>query len=200
MGSSVAVGYDAGYLPKRSPDGEYAIRKKVFVKVVDWGQSKLLTEPYYQILSPSGKNDRQMFGNNCKAGIENLSFIVARTYYHHFTNDDRWSTLTIQVMDFDSMSEDDLIGTVTVHLPDPMDLVAVEALSGKTCYTIHGHKAAKCGSMLEFSLSWSEFSEESRLFGSWTVLIERATKLPPMDPGSHTFDPYCTVISKRRDK
>jgi hypothetical protein len=99
-------------------------------------------------------------------------------------------------MEFDSMSEDDVIGTFSVHLPDHLDLAAVEALSGTPCYEIHGHKAAKCGSMLEFSLSWSDFTDQSRLFGSWILTIKHATNLPSMDPRSLTSDPYCTVIAR----
>lgn len=89
VGSKVAVGFDAGHLPKRSPDGEHAIRNNVFVKVFDWGRSELMNESGYQMLSSSGKNDRQIFWNNYKAGIDNLSFIVARTYYNNFTNHER---------------------------------------------------------------------------------------------------------------
>jgi hypothetical protein len=137
-----------------------------------------------------------MFRDSYKLGIENLSFVVARIYYNHFTTDDRWSTLTIQVLDFDSTSEDDLIGTVSVHLPGHLDLAAVEALSGTSCYEIQGHKAAKCGSMLDFSLSWSDFAEESRLFGSWILTTKHATNLPSMDPRSLTSDPYCTAIAR----
>ncbi|CAB9505109.1 expressed unknown protein [Seminavis robusta] len=202
IGSSVALGYDAGLLPKRSPEAEEAICSKVFVYLFDWGRSELLTCSKYHNLTPSEKADRQKFWTYYKAGIERLAFHAARVYYHQFTNTGRWTRLTLQVFDFDSTKINDHCGNVTIALPDPYksdESAALDALRENREYKLEGcSKATARGSTLFCSITWLELPADSRILGLWRVAIDRATNVPVMDV-TGSSDPFCLVIASETD-
>ena len=201
IGSSVALVYDSGFFPNRLADGDHEadIRSKVICKAFDWGRSELLRVNEYEKMTPEEKADRGYFWNLYKEGLDRLSYNAARFYYNQFTRSSNWKDVTVQVMDFDSMSPDDYIGKVEVKLPDPSDTAAIEKLSQVKPYPLKGTLASrwkKCN--VSFSISWVEFPMSSRLLGAWRVTIERATDLPPMDVGL-TSDPYCIVMANNKD-
>ena len=195
IGSSVALGYDAGLFPERtSPEeAEQSIRSKVIVNVFDWGRSELLTRRRYKAMTAVEQNDRQRFWANYKNGMAQLAYNATRAYYHHFATNSRWTELTLQVMDFDSMTADDYIGQVTIALPDLSDTAARQSLQASSMYVLSGHRGP-CGTIY-CSISWMEFPAESRLRGTWRVTIERAVDLPVMD-SNNSSDPYCVVIAR----
>ena len=203
IGSSVALGYDGGLFPSRdlnattdtNTTGEQLIRSKVIVKVFDWGRSELLTRRRFKAMTVAEKDDRQRFWNNYKNGIAKLAYNSARSYYHHFTNAGRWTQLTIQIMDFDSLSRDDYLGQVIIGLPDPSDTMAVKALQSPRPYQLSGHRRGTFCGTVYCSISWLNFPKESRLLGTWRVTIQRAEELPAMDP-NNLSDPYCVVIAR----
>ncbi|CAK0833811.1 unnamed protein product [Prorocentrum cordatum] len=57
VGSSVAVGFDAAALPPRSL-AEEEVRRRVVVKIFDWGRSELNTPERHRRLSDAEKKDR----------------------------------------------------------------------------------------------------------------------------------------------
>jgi hypothetical protein len=202
IGSSVALTYDAGLFPDLSSTVDHSkekmIRSNVTVNIFDWGRSELLTRDQYQTLTPVNKNDREKFWDFYIAGVDRLSYNATRFYYHQFTNSTRWTKLTLKVMDFDSMSSDDFIGTASFPLPDPLDTSAVLALKQSRPYKLIGAFSSACGSIIYCSVSWLEFTSESRLLGAWRVKIEHATNLPPMDL-TGTSDAYCIVMASDGD-
>jgi C2 domain len=200
LGSSVALGFDCGLYPSRTPGGEseHAIRSKVITNVFDWGRSELLTQRRYQRMTEAEHADRQRFWENYKNGIYRLTYNATREYYHHFTNCGQWTELIVKVMDFDSMKPDDYMGQVVISLPDQSDSDAVEGLRGSHAYDLRGcadHSGKTCGTVY-CSISWLEFPPGSRLRGSWRITIERATDLPAKDLSTGTSDPYCIVTAR----
>lgn len=201
IGSSVAVVYDSGFFPNRLADGDHEadIRSKVICKAFDWGRSELLRVDEFEKLTPEEKNDRRKFWELYMHGLDRLSYNAARFYYNQFTRSSNWHEVTIEVMDFDSMSQDDYIGKVVVPLPDPSDTTAIEKLKTIKPYVLKGSLAStlkKC--TVSFSITWVDFPIRSRLRGAWRVTIERATNLPPLDLDM-TSDPYCVVNANHKE-
>lgn len=193
IGSSVAVTFDSGFFPERSEDAEASIRSKVLCKIFDWGRSELLTAAEFEAMSEEDQKDREYFWELYKWGLSRLSYNMTRFYYHQFSKSAMWSDITIRVLDFDSMSNDDYIGKVVIKLPNPNDAAAVAKFSQKQSYKLSGMYAALKGSTLDVSVKWVDFPENSRLAGAWKVTIDKASNLPPMDVSSGTSDPYCEV-------
>jgi len=196
IGSSVALAYDAGFFPNRSSEGneckESDIRSKIIVRIFDWGRSELLAADEYESLGETEKRDRDRFWELYKGGVDRLSYNATRFYYHQFTNSTGWTDVTIQVVDFDSMSADDYIGKVYIKLPNPSDTAAVAALNETKLYKVKGTFVDRGN--VYCSITWLDFPVGSRLLGAWRVTIERATNLPPKDI-SGTSDPYCVVMA-----
>jgi hypothetical protein len=201
IGSSVAVAYDAGFFPDRFLEDDFSheanIRSKVACKIFDWGRSELLTADTYESLSQEDKADRHRFWDLYKEGVDRLSYNATRFYYNQFTTSTKWTDVTIEVADFDSMTADDRCGKVVIPLPDPSNTEAVGALNEMICYKIKGIVASTFRSTLDCSIAWIDFPTNSRLMGAWRVTIHRATKLPPMDimSLSGTTDAYCIVTA-----
>ncbi|VEU43209.1 unnamed protein product [Pseudo-nitzschia multistriata] len=200
IGSSVAVAYDSCFFPSRSSSHEDDIRSRVLVNIFDWGRSELLTAKEYEDLTKEDADDRDKYWDLYRAGIDQLSYNATRFYFHQFSNSTGWKMVTIQVMDFDSMSFDDYIGTVEIPLPDLSDSSALKALGENKAYKLVPRKltgiaAAVLGSELFCSISWVKFPSESRLVGVWRVSIDRAVNLPRMDLVANSSDAYCMVMA-----
>jgi hypothetical protein len=147
-------------------------------------------------MCPAMKSDRQHFWKGYKNGIDTLALDATRAYFHQFSNSTRWTKVTVQVMDFDSLSTDDFCGSVDIALPDPScDSLALASLREIQAYALAGPKSENSGTTLYCSISWFEFPPESRLLGCWNVTIDRATDIPPMDVATKSSDPYCLVIA-----
>lgn len=203
IGSSVAVAYDCNFFPRRGTsegdhrDREAEIRSKVICKIFDWGRSELLTDAKYENLSSHGRHDRERYWDMYKEGIDRLSYNATRFYYHQFTTSTKWTHVTIEVMDFDSMSSDNYIGKIVIPLPDLSNTRARKSLAKVKTYKIKGILASSFRSSLNCSINWVDFPADSRLVGAWRVTIKRAKNLPPMDVGQllYTSDAYCVVTA-----
>eukprot|EP00536_Pseudo-nitzschia_multiseries_P000669 jgi/Psemu1/179196/e_gw1.8.227.1 len=192
IGSSVAVAYDAGFFPNRSSTA-------VTVRIFDWGRSELLDAERFETLTSEDKMDRNHFWDLYRAGLDRLSYNAARFYYNQFANPRGWTKVVIQVMDFDSMTPDDYIGSVEISLPKLSDTQGITALKENKPYKLTGVVASAFGSTLYCSIVWMEYPPNSRLEGVWRVSIDKAKNLPPMDI-SRTSDPYCVVMACDVDK
>ncbi len=198
IGSSVAVSVDADYFPRRSSENaEAEIRSKVICKLFDWGRSELLTDSKYEDLSSHGRHDRERHWNLYKKGIDRLSYNASRFYYHHFTTTTKWKDVTLEVMDFDSMSSDSYIGKIVIPLPDVSNTEAIETLRELKTYKIKSVLASSFGSTLTCSIRWVEYPSNSRFVGVWRVAINQANDLPPMDAMRFVIssDPYVVVTA-----
>lgn len=194
IGSSVAVCFDSGFYPNRdSETAEADIRAKVLCKIFDWGRSELLTAEEYDAMTSSQKEDRDKYWQLYKSGIERLSYNATRFYYNQFTKTTMYSDITVQVYDFDSLSNDDYIGKAVIKLPNPSDKDALEALAGSKTYKLEGLLTAIAKSTIDVSIEWKDFPESSRLAGAWYVKIEKATNLPALDGLINSSDPFCMV-------
>lgn len=197
IGSSVALGYDAGLFPPRatSQESEQQIRSKVICNVFDWGRSELLTKQRYQGMTETEQQDRHHFWENYKTGMDVLAFNATRGYFHHFTNTTAWTKVTLQAMDFDSLKWDDYMGKVDIALPEPTDKDAIKALQQGKQYTLQAANGTPQGTIV-CSITWLDFPANSRLVGVWRVTVERASNLPVKDVGTNSSDPYVVVIAR----
>jgi len=194
IGSSVAVCFDSGLYPDRdSETAEADIRAKVLCKIFDWGRSELLTAEKYDAMTSSEKTDRDKYWQLYKSGIERLSYNATRFYYNQFTKTTMYSDITVQVYDFDSLSNDDYIGKAVIPLPNPTNKDALAEFAGSKTYKLEGMLAALTKSTIDVSIEWQEFPESSRLAGAWKVTVEKAANLPVCDGLINSSDPYCMV-------
>lgn len=203
IGSSVALGYDAGLFPQRDDlldEAEDSIRQKVVVKVFDWGRSELLTQQAYEAMSSEKQTDRQRFWDNYIHGVDNLAYNATRSYYHHFTNAHQWTELTLQIVDFDASSE---IGHVTIPLGAPPSAKSQIVQAGHL--QLENYAETSCGT-LRCSVSWLELPNDSRLRGTWRVSIVQAINLPsvgkhlpdslPLEFKASRLDTFCCVTAR----
>lgn len=213
IGSSVALGFDAGLFPFRSKDDAAAelVRSKVIANIFDWGRSELLLKHEYKLMSKEDKNDRNQFWQNYKESIDRLAYNAVRAYHNKFSSTMNgqyiWKEIIVRVMDFDSMSEDDSLGQVTIPLPsDPYDEDAMKEIEDGE-YSLSGRNAiagclciiptfVKNKGSISISITWVDLPESSRLCGVWRVKLIRAFKLIPADPLTESSDPYCLVIAR----
>jgi C2 domain len=203
IGSSVALGYDAGLYPLTNDRrvGEQAIRSKVITNIFDWGRSELLTEDQYNQMTAADQTDRQKFWNNYRNAIDQLSYNAVREYYNHFTtnNQQQWKEISIQVMDYDSLGPDDYLGTVTIPFPDVNSTNGVNTNEAADLHSFQLHNGRQgilkknCG-ILYCSIKWIVLSNDSRLVGMWQIHISHATNLPVRDI-TNTSDPYCIITA-----
>jgi len=192
IGSSVALGYDCGEPPRRSAPEE-EVRSATIVQLFDWGRSELNTLEKHMAMSDEDQHDRAEFWSYYVGGVDRLLWETARAYRHRFGNAEGWSAVTFTLYDFDSMSDNDRMGSVTVPLePTPETTVKLLRDSGsKVTVPFRGT------SMLTYSIVKRPLPEGSRLACTWQVRVIRAENLPRMDimQGRGTSDPFCTVTA-----
>lgn len=198
LGSSVALGYDAGDFPPRSNETEKKIRSNVIVNIFDWGRSELLSKEAFGKLSKAEQDDRKRFWDLYMHGIDNLSLYAAKRYYNQFSNNQCWESITVRVMDYDSSNADDFMGEVTIPLPKSPPAAWSQSKEydlrniGKPIKA-DGVAGGKRG-RINIGICWRDVPEtSSRMSGSWHIIIDRATNLKAMDITSS--DPYCLVIA-----
>ena len=189
IGSSVALGYDAGTLPIRSPDSEVTLRSSVLCKIFDWGRSELNTVKRYEDMDENMKLDRQKFWKYYTDGINNLTLCVTHTYRNHFGNTHSWEKVIFVVKDFDNISTDDLIGKVSVKV----------APTAMTSVTLLSRKIKKKRGTLLYSIEWQDAPDGSRLKGWWRVHVKSAKGLAIKDKYTRSSDPYCQVYAFSTD-
>jgi len=213
LGSSVALGYDAGNFPPRSDGTEKRIRSSVIVNIFDWGRSELLSKESFDQLSKVEQDDRKTFWDLYMHGIDNLSLYAAKRYYNQFSNTQGWDAITVRVMDYDSSNADDFMGEVTIPLPNPPTNWSEEyTLRNRGKALLRDGSAGGKYGKIKVNISWCNTPETSpRMHGLWHITIDRASNLKAMDIGMHLFcsanvnrklpdirssDPYCLVIAR----
>jgi hypothetical protein len=197
IGSSVALGYDSGEPPARGASSEAEVRDATIVQLFDWGRSELNTLEKHMALSDKEQHDRATFWSYYVGGIDRLLWEAARAYRHRFGNAEGWATVTFAVFDFDSMTENDFMGTATVPLePTDEKTISLRHYSGAT--VTGGFRGV---ATLTYSVQTRELPEGSRLAAAWRVCVIRAENLPRMDvmQGRSTSDPFCTVTAVSED-
>jgi len=193
IGSSVALGFDSGQPPRRGDASEEEVRSSAIVQLFDWGRSELNTVEKHLDMSDKDQHDRAQFWKYYVGGIDRLLWEAMRAYRHRFGNADGFSNVTFALFDFDSQTENDFMGTVTVPLePTPEKTV---------CLKNHGGAKVTGGlrgsAMLTYAIEKRELPKGSRLAYTWRVRVVRAENLPRMDmmQGRSTSDPFCTVTA-----
>lgn len=192
IGSSVALGFDSGQLPRRC-DPEEELRKNVRVNIFDWGRSELNTLEKHMMLPDKEQHNRAEFWRYYVGGIDRLAWEAARAYHHRFCCTTRWTHVLLTISDFDSMSENDFIGKLTVPLEETTEMAAeICSKAGTSIVGPNGHKA-----VLHYSMYWREYPNSSRLKGSWCLCIKKACNLPREDMIQlrTTSDPFVEVCA-----
>lgn len=189
VGSSVALGYDAGYLPIRGAGTEEEIRSGVLVNVFDWGRSELNTVEAYNAMDEAGKADRRRFWKFYSDGIRNLSWNAAQEYWNRYCNVCSWEEVHICVIDYDSTSKDDFMCQATVPVVE----------TKKTLIPLKGRIVKlKVKGTLSYSFEWHDApSQDSRLRGWFRLYIGEGKDLPIKDKAKGgKSDPYCVITAK----
>ncbi|CAJ1395575.1 unnamed protein product [Effrenium voratum] len=196
IGSSVGLSFDAS-LPKRSTAQE-EVRKSTLVCTFDWGRSELNTIDKHMLMSEKDQLDRGEFWRYYMGGIDRLAWEAARAYRHRFSCK-KWSLLTFKVCDFDSMSENDFIGRLTVPVEETPERTA--DLTSKDGNHVVGENAWRGSASLTFSITWRRYPKPSRLLGAWRVQLKRAQHLPRQDKMQlrTTSDPMCEITACAED-
>lgn len=193
IGSSVALAFDAGELPKRGTAQEQ-IRSAVKVKIFDWGRSELNTPERHASLAPGERRDRADFWRLYVSGVNRLAWEAARAYHHRFGNAAEWQEVHITVSDFDSMTQNDYIGEATLPLrPTRGSSVTLRNRSGNDVEGRGGF------SSLTYAIEYRELPASSRMRGVWRVSVLRAAHLPVCDRVQGTSDPYCSLVAVSSD-
>uniref|UniRef100_A0A7S4SL66 C2 domain-containing protein n=1 Tax=Alexandrium monilatum TaxID=311494 RepID=A0A7S4SL66_9DINO len=199
VGSSVALGFEVGHCPLREvPEAE--LRRSVRVNIFDWGRSELNTLERHAELDEAARQDRAAFWRYYVGGVDRLAWEVARCYRHRFGCANGWRSARVAVYDFDSMTENDFIGQVTLPLqltPSGEEVtVALADLKGRPVRTFFGPQAT-----VTYSVGWRSFPAGSRLQGAWRVSILKAAALPGRDrwQGKSTSDPFAVLTSTSQD-
>jgi hypothetical protein len=192
IGSSVALGFDSGEPPRRDAS-EDEVRSATIVQLFDWGRSELNTVEKHMDMSDKDQHDRAQFWKYYVGGIDRLLWEAMRAYRHRFSNADGFSNVTFTLFDFDSQTENDFMGTVTVPLePTPAKTVCLKSHGGaKVTGGLRG------SAMLTYTIEKRAMPKGSRLAYTWRVRVVRAENLPRMDimQGRSTSDPFCTVTA-----
>lgn len=190
VGSSVALCFDAGTLPRRS-DSEEDIRSRVVVNIFDWGRSELNTIEKNSGLSAGEQADRLTFWRCYVGGVDRLAWETARAHYQRFRNAAGWREVVLDVYDFDSATENDFIGQARLQLPQSPGTVKTLPLKRLG----HPVSGAKGPSSINVKVDWRAYPEGSRLKGAWRVTLLRGSHLPGLDKlqGLSTSDP-CTLV------
>jgi len=201
LGSSIALGYDAGSFPPRSNSAEQSIRSNVIVNIFDWGRSELLTKEAFDQLSTAEQSDRKKYWEYYMYGVDELSRNAAKMYDNQFSNSGGWDEITVRVMDYDASNNDDFMGEVTLPLPKlPLENTWSEEfiLRNKGKKWLRGDpKKGRSRGSIKLDISWWDAPKtSSRMKGSWHITVDQASNLQIKDVISS--DPYCLVIARSK--
>lgn len=194
IGSSVALGFDAGLLPSRDTPVQ-EILKSVRVQIFDWGRSELNTLKQHTSLPAQEQADRLEYFRFYKGGITRLAWEAARFRWHNFGNAQGWSQLCISVYDFDSHSSNDLIGQASVQLQDCRETTV--PLQDEAGIEVVGKSGP---ATVSYSVTWCSLPSSSRLAGLWRVCLLRAENLVGKDGfKEQTSDPFAQLLARSSD-
>jgi len=197
IGSSVALGFDVGELPSRN-GGEDSVRKSVVVNIFDWGRSEFNSYANHFSLSPAEQEDRVKFWTYYVGGIDRLALEAARKY-KHFCNTTGWEKVRLTVTDWDSASQNDIIGRV--------ELSPLKECEETTAVLIDDNGAKvtnfrRIPSTVTYSVRRRIMPGGSRLKEVWQIRLIKAANLPGRDRGQlkATSDPLVEVWGISADK
>mmetsp|Transcript_25988 Transcript_25988/g.57349 ORF Transcript_25988/g.57349 Transcript_25988/m.57349 type:complete len:743 (-) Transcript_25988:89-2317(-) len=194
IGSSVALGFDAGRAPSRcTPESQ--LRSRVLVKIFDWGRSELNALERHTTLSAQEQGDRLEYWRYYAGGIDRLCWEAAREYWHRFTNVRGWHQALLTVFDFDSVGHNDYIGQVQV----PMAIMqeTTSPLMNRYGKAVHGRDGP---ATITYSVSWIDFPGGARLKGTWRIHVLRASNLVGLDGlRGQSSDPFVSVTVSSED-
>jgi len=216
IGSSVALGFDCGFLPSRISVLDW-VSELTKVHIFDWGRSEFNTVLGHENLSGAEKRDRKRFWGSYRRGINRLAWEAARAYIQRFSCTLGWSTVQIHVFDFDSSSDNDYIGSATIPLK-PCDNLEVTltwapptvkvpgihgGLRGSCCRSCAGciTRCSSCLSKKEglgkvvVSVEWRDIPEGSAIVGMWRVHLHRAVDLIFTDLTESKADPMAVITA-----
>jgi len=200
IGSSVALGFDIGQMPKRGEEEKF--RQKIIVSIFDWGRSELNTIEKNASLSADQQHDRGKYWRFYSGGILRLSWEVARAYYHRFCNVGGWERVALMLYDFDSQSDNDFMGKVDIPLEPTHETTEFLELNPRLFRLASGvarteWRCWKRVPKMTYSIEWIDAPSTSRLEGVWRVKVVKASHLPREDlymfKGSS--DPFVEVVA-----
>lgn len=195
IGSSVALGYDAGRMFERGIS-DSAIQEYIHCNIFDWGRSELLVAEKWAKLSAHEQEDRRRHWNYYCSGIDRLSFEMSLAYCKRYDDTGNVSTgFIVTIMDFDSMSNNDFLGRVELPLeetdtPSPHSVTLLR-WSGSE---IHNAK-------LTYWVSKLQCPADSKFDSVWLIHIAGATNLPasPSNPDSFAKVSLRTKLALQAD-
>jgi hypothetical protein len=186
LGSSVALGFDAGILPSRSESRE-KLREKAKVYVFDWGRSELNSQEHHKQLSDADQADRQEYWKLYCNSIERLAWETMRCYLHRFGNAEEWDEIEIICYDFDSMTDNDFLGRVVLPL-QTTEPTSVQLMNNK-------NQPVRNAKLMVSIAPFRELPASSNLKGVWQICVHSGEGLPnsPACP-----DPFVSINAKSK--
>mmetsp|Transcript_112776 Transcript_112776/g.364211 ORF Transcript_112776/g.364211 Transcript_112776/m.364211 type:complete len:407 (-) Transcript_112776:8-1228(-) len=195
IGSSVALGFDCGRVPARSQPEE-EIRRSVRVNIFDWGRSELNTMERHMDLTVAEQQDRAQFWGYYADGIDRLLHGTLCAYWGRYGSTAKWKQVEVYVYDFDSMTDNDFIGKVTLPLA-PASETTVVLLDGNN-QEVSGYWN-RSPSTLTYRITYRPHPEGSRVRGSWRLHLVGAGNLPALDTLKCSSDPFVVVEAVAED-
>jgi len=184
IGSSVALGFDDATLPQRASEEE--VRRKVIVKVFDWGRSELNTLDQHGTLSATDQEDRRTFWRYYCGGIDKMAWQAARAYKQRFDVFTTWDEIEITISPFETLGLSNFFGRVNIPLKDASCGGTVKLLDKDGL----GLRIGDTIATLTYELAWRSLPEDSRLSGCWRLTVTGAQNLPA------AANAYVSVIAR----
>lgn len=145
-------------------------------------------------LDPQRRRERVDNWRCYKGGLDRLAWEAARAYHQRFCNPAQWKEMKVTVLDFDSTSADDVIGSASLPLEAAEErTVPLRDGRGSTVVTRGGDAT------ITYTMEYREFPKGARLRGAWCVKILRASNLTVCDKLLGTSDAYATVSAVSQD-
>jgi hypothetical protein len=196
--SSVALCFDSASLPRSHMKGgkvdDKTLRQIAKVKLHNWGNSQLVTKEEHMALNPQGRKERIDNWRCYKGGVDRLAWEAVQAYRQRFCNSAQWKEMKVTVLDFDSTTADDVIGSASLPLEAAEEkTVPLRDSKGNTITTKGGDAT------ITYTMQYQKFPAGARLGGAWCVTILRASNLIVCDKLLGTSDPYATVCALSQD-
>lgn len=145
-------------------------------------------------LNPQGRKERIDNWRCYKGGVDRLAWEAAQAYRQRFCNSAQWKDMKVTVLDFDSTTADDVIGSASLPLEAAEEkTVPLRDSKGNTITTKAGDAT------ITYTMQYQKFPAGARLAGTWCVTILRASNLTVCDRLLGTSDPYATVCALSQD-
>lgn len=171
------------------------LRRIAKVKLHNWGNSQLVTKEEHLALNPQGRKERIDNWRCYKGGVDRLAWEAVHAYRQRFCNSEaQWKEIKVTVLDFDSTSADDVIGSAILPLEAVKEkTVPLRDSKGNTISTKGGDAT------ITYTMQYQKFPAGARLEGALCVTVLRASNLAVCDKLLGTSDPYATVSALNQD-